>query len=452
LLSHIKAFIHDLCGIQERIKGLHAMVASREDDLMGVMAIRPILPRSISHAFRQVMQAFILRSKVLSLMTRQKAVSRSPSHGKDLSKRISDKIHELQGLENNAIRQTLSLLDHAKRDIFLSGNTPGDIERRQPQSVGAELLALALICESQNLLLETNAATPQHEENTIALYRRYTSKLHYQANRRPQKRVFLDIHDLEEELDALSTVLGHQKDCLDKFTKSISPETLRLTTATRLTQNKVESWVKDDHLRQLEMREKEIENMKTRSRFLKEQVKQTIEILEEDHGKAIRVFTIVTLFFLPLSFVSSFLGMNTADMRDMSNNQWLFWATGIPVTIFVLALAYIYGYKGDEIRDWMIQRLDNPSSNLSRSEFGRGREDHTSMHESWLPTYKPRRHTDHSRQQPRMPQLDMRLHDNDSGSGSGSGSGNKRNEERPNMRPSVERKETFDSLMPLPPK
>jgi 2-hydroxy-3-keto-5-methylthiopentenyl-1-phosphate phosphatase len=33
---------------------------------------------------------------------------------------------------------------------------------------------------------------------------------------------------------------------------------------------------------------------------LGDRVKETIEIMDEDHGKAIRVFTIVTVFFLPM--------------------------------------------------------------------------------------------------------------------------------------------------------
>lgn len=37
--------------------------------------------------------------------------------------------------------------------------------------------------------------------------------------------------------------------------------------------------------------------------------KQSLEINEEDHGKAIMVFTVVTVVFLPLSFVTSYLGM-----------------------------------------------------------------------------------------------------------------------------------------------
>ncbi|KAL7942584.1 hypothetical protein V8C42DRAFT_360023 [Trichoderma barbatum] len=293
-------------------------------------------------------------------MTRKKYSS------EDLAQRIAEKIRELQHFEEKSQEDTLDLLDRAKRDIFLSGNASGDIDRRQPQAAGAELLALAFICRGQNLLFETKSLMPHQHENPIKLYKRYSSKLHFQANQRPQKRVFLDIHDLEEELDALSALLIHQKDCLEQFMKSISPDTLQLTAATRVAQNKVETIYKENHSRQLEIRIQEIENMKTRSRVLKEQVKQTIEILEEDHGKAIRVFTIVTLFFLPLSFVSSFLGMNTADVRTMHHKQGLFWITGIPVTIFVLTLAYIYGYKGDDIRDWMIQRSHFPSKKVAR--------------------------------------------------------------------------------------
>jgi Mg2+ and Co2+ transporter CorA len=52
---------------------------------------------------------------------------------------------------------------------------------------------------------------------------------------------------------------------------------------------------------------------------------QLVNIRLEDHGKAILVFTIVTIVFLPLSFVSSYLGMNTADIRNMDRSQGIFW-------------------------------------------------------------------------------------------------------------------------------
>ncbi|PTB53816.1 hypothetical protein M431DRAFT_531469 [Trichoderma harzianum CBS 226.95] len=368
LLRNVQEFERELSELALHMNELHAMVTSKEDYSMGDLAIRPPLPKHIFYAFQKIVQVFILRSKRLSLMTRIKT-----SSGIDQS-RISDKINELQRFEETAKDRMLDRLDHAKRDIFLSGNTSSDIERPQPQAVGAEFLALALICKSHNLLFEVKTSNSRPNDNTLEVYKDYASELHYQANQRPQKRVFLDIRDLEEELDALHTLLSHQKECLHKFAKSISPDTLRLTTMTRVAQNRAEKAYQDNHTRQLDRRIQEVQNMKTRSRFLKEQVKQDIEIMEEDHRKAIRVFTIVTLFFLPLSFVSSFMGMNTADVRNMHYKQGLFWATGIPVTLFVLTLACIYGYKGDEIHGWAMQLSLCPKNKKLRLPVDRGDE------------------------------------------------------------------------------
>jgi hypothetical protein len=84
---------------------------------------------------------------------------------------------------------------------------------------------------------------------------------------------------------------------------------------------------------------------------LSDRTKQSLEINEEDHGKAIMVFTIVTVIFLPLSFVTSFFGMNTSDLRDMDSRQSLFWAVAIPLTVGTVGTCLLVGYNGDEIRD-----------------------------------------------------------------------------------------------------
>jgi hypothetical protein len=83
---------------------------------------------------------------------------------------------------------------------------------------------------------------------------------------------------------------------------------------------------------------------------LTESTKQSAEINEEDHGKAILVFTVVTIIFLPLSFVTSYLGMNTSDIRDMNNSQALFWEIAIPLTAVVLGTITFIAYNGDELR------------------------------------------------------------------------------------------------------
>lgn len=47
------------------------------------------------------------------------------------------------------------------------------------------------------------------------------------------------------------------------------------------------------------------------------------------------------------------MGMNTTDVRDTQYDQRLFWAIAVPVTASIVTLAFTYGYKGDEIFDWV---------------------------------------------------------------------------------------------------
>ncbi len=42
--------------------------------------------------------------------------------------------------------------------------------------------------------------------------------------------------------------------------------------------------------------------------------------------------------------------MNTYDIRNMGTRQWIFWATGIPVTFVVLGLAVVAILNFDPVR------------------------------------------------------------------------------------------------------
>jgi Mg2+ and Co2+ transporter CorA len=81
------------------------------------------------------------------------------------------------------------------------------------------------------------------------------------------------------------------------------------------------------------------------------QVLRQIEVKQDGNNKAILIFTIVTVVFLPLSFVSSFFGMNTVDIRDMDYSQSLFWAVSIPVTVIIVSLAMSIAYQGSRIKE-----------------------------------------------------------------------------------------------------
>ncbi|KAG5798561.1 hypothetical protein H9Q69_002449 [Fusarium xylarioides] len=71
-----------------------------------------------------------------------------------------------------------------------------------------------------------------------------------------------------------------------------------------------------------------------------------IKIKAEDQNVAIYVFTLVTVVFLPLSFATSYMGMNTSDIRDMEQGQWIFWAVGCVLTVVVLLGVWAIAYRG----------------------------------------------------------------------------------------------------------
>ncbi|KAL8782703.1 MAG: hypothetical protein Q9213_005183 [Squamulea squamosa] len=73
---------------------------------------------------------------------------------------------------------------------------------------------------------------------------------------------------------------------------------------------------------------------------------QLVDIKVEDQGKAVMVFTIVTVIFLPLSFVSSYFGMNTTDVRNLQHGQWIFWLVGLSVTFSTVVVALLVAFRG----------------------------------------------------------------------------------------------------------
>lgn len=85
---------------------------------------------------------------------------------------------------------------------------------------------------------------------------------------------------------------------------------------------------------------------------------QLVNIRLEDHGKAILVFTVVTIIFLPLNFVSSFFGMNFADIRDMRQTQWLFWAVALCITAAVVAASLFLAFSGSAMYEKVLMWKD----------------------------------------------------------------------------------------------
>ncbi|KAI0097991.1 hypothetical protein GGR51DRAFT_552775 [Nemania sp. FL0031] len=132
------------------------------------------------------------------------------------------------------------------------------------------------------------------------VYKTYANKLQLQVNHRPQKRLLPDIYALGEELDILYRLNQWQrKFCID-FIRVLDPSSYKITTKSRLFHFRTEDRYLQKILWRLEIRGNELHSLRKRTEKLRDQLQQNIEIEEESHGKAIRVFTFVTILFLPL--------------------------------------------------------------------------------------------------------------------------------------------------------
>ncbi|KAL7770335.1 hypothetical protein CFE70_000268 [Pyrenophora teres f. teres 0-1] len=187
------------------------------------------------------------------------------------------------------------------------------------------------------------------------LYQEQTSKLQYQVNQFPRKRLLRDIHGLQEELSVVQLVNLWQQKSFEKFLRVLDPRSFAKPTLERSNMFQSESECLNDGLKLLESKAIELKALENRTQYLREQLKQGVEILEEDHGKAILVFTMITTIFLPLSFIASLFGMNTSDIRNTDRGQGFFWSIALPVTAGIVFAAVLLAYHGDKLYDAIVQ-------------------------------------------------------------------------------------------------
>lgn len=82
--------------------------------------------------------------------------------------------------------------------------------------------------------------------------------------------------------------------------KVLDPRSFETPTSDRVNMFLPESECLKEGLKNLQSKAVELGALESRTQYLREQLKQSVEILEEDHGKAILVFTMITTVFLPL--------------------------------------------------------------------------------------------------------------------------------------------------------
>lgn len=241
---------------------------------------------------------------------------------------------------------------------------------------------------------------------SIDRYAGHLSHLQYRLHRSPSTKLVMDLIAFQDEISIVIQVTQRQVEMVSALQKQVNEaidkndvearpsdrqaasternESLLNAAHARATYRQLSSSsVADPIVQLLENLLRELTDLQELRDNCDRLVTRTIQLVNirlEDHGKAILVFTVVTIVFLPLNFVSSFFGMNFRDIRNMQQTQWLFWAVALCVTAGVLGISIFLAFSGGTIMENLLayrdkrRELQLSSSTVSRQARYRSEE------------------------------------------------------------------------------
>ena len=271
-------------------------------------------------------------------------------------------------------RTAVLFMEKAEQDIMLMAHTDVDTGTISYDAVGPEYILATIMSNLScrpldgaeqidqvydtmywNLVRSRLFSYPLTLLLNVTLDSNYFDK-HRDAMKHPRTRVLPDIWRMREELYLVKVVTSMQWRLLLDFRETLRPCTIRVTTVRRTTRFPTESRFLATEADKRKETQLKLEGLQARLEDISKHVSRMLEIQQENNGNAIIVFTLVTIIFLPLSWATSYLGMNTADVRNLQQGQWLFWTVALPLTATIMGLALVIVFKGETIREHILRR------------------------------------------------------------------------------------------------
>ncbi|OQE20216.1 hypothetical protein PENFLA_c017G00431 [Penicillium flavigenum] len=193
----------------------------------------------------------------------------------------------------------------------------------------------------------------------VEIYRAYVLGLQFKAGQHPNRRLLQDICLVREELAIIERISQEQRNALVNYRSVLDPYSFRITTESRVSAFELEKKQLNEHISVIDADITVIGFLVEKLDSLATQTSKGVDVRQEDQAKAILVFTIVTVVFMPLSFFTSYLGMNTSDIRDMESSQSLFWTISIPLTMVIIAVILSVSFQAERIRELFDTLLGN---------------------------------------------------------------------------------------------
>lgn len=183
----------------------------------------------------------------------------------------------------------------------------------------------------------------QHLIHTLTV--KQALEVKYEASR----RLLQKINEFQEEVLIVNDVLKQQVNVLLGLRASLDPLSFRTPSITRKLRYVYECAGIDRLLTIIREQLRSCKELRDRAGNLTTQNVQLVETLQDDNSKAIFIFTMVTVLFLPLTFVAGFFGMNFGSINNTEYTVWHFWEIGLPLTFGVIILCAVVALKGEDV-------------------------------------------------------------------------------------------------------
>ncbi|KAM7212468.1 hypothetical protein V8F06_012155 [Rhypophila decipiens] len=255
--------------------------------------------------------------------------------------------------------------------------------------VGSEFVATQMIC---NLLRRPIYGGM----DTAALFTGYLVKKQSEAlaGYGGGKRHIRDIIALVDEIRKMQKILKWQTDITNRLTTVLSPTTFPKRTKQRGVLYELESTLLGSADDRIDLCDKRLVKGLESCEGLVETINEVAEMTKDEGGRAILIFTITTIVFLPLSFVASYLSMNggPGETLDWKATQALFWQIAAPLAAVIIVLCVGLTYKaagmgdffGRWVSDWRGDKGEVESVLHSESSSSSSEDDSISEDRDWV--------------------------------------------------------------------
>ena len=178
------------------------------------------------------------------------------------------------------------------------------------------------------------------------------------------RRLLQKINAYSEEVRIVIDILNQQNNVLLQFRENLNPKTFQAPSIARKLRYKYECRGIDRLLEKIKESSSSFSELFRRADQLGHENVRLVETLQDDNSKAIFIFTLVTILFLPLTFVAGFFGMNLKGIDGSERDYWHFWTIALPMTAGIILICTLVTLKGEDAY-FAIGRL---SRSLKRSK------------------------------------------------------------------------------------